>query len=246
MFYLSGSQIGKRKRGAKRFTRAQKGKRVVRLTGNQRGRLRVGGYYGRYANGGELKFHDVAVDQGIIQNTGNIMNSGTINVIAQDTTESTRVGRKVVVKSVMWRYELSLPEQDAVATPASNDNVRCILYLDKQCNGATAAVGNILQSADFQSFNNLANSNRFVILYDKTHTLNYQSMASDNAGVVSQARHSVRGSFYKKCNIPLEYDSSAQTGAIGTIRSNNLGVLLISQSTQAGMDSQIRLRFSDA
>ena len=138
---------------------------------------------------------------------------------------------------------MELPIRDAVATPQSSDTVRMIMYLDKQANGAAAAVTDILESADWQSFNNLSNSGRFITLMDKSVILNYQNLASDGGGVVSSTNTAREGAFYKMCNIPLEF--SATTGAMGEIRSNNIGVLLISANGQAKFESKIRLRFSD-
>ena len=56
--------------------------------------------------------------------------------------------------------------------------MRVMLYHDKQANGATAAVLDILESADYQSFNNLVNSGRFRILMDRTYAMNYLTLAS--------------------------------------------------------------------
>lgn len=205
---------------------------------------RTGGYYGRYSGrSGELKFHDVELDDAVVNAAGTT--TPTINIIAQGNTESERIGRKSTIKSINWRYSIHLVEQDAVATPESGDSCRVILYLDKQCNGATAAVTQVLEATNIHSFRNLANSQRFVFLLDRTHSLNYMGMASDGAGLVSQGEIVKQYSWYKKCNIPIEYDDSATTGVITSIRSNNLGVLLISAKGLCLFDSKIRLRFSD-
>ncbi len=206
---------------------------------------RTSGFYGRYQGpAAELKFHDVDLDDAVVDAAGGL--TATVNIIPQDVTEKTRVGRKCTIKSIGWRYRLVLPEQDAVGTPETGDTCRVIMYLDKQANGATAAITDLLESADFQSFNNLANKSRFRVLHDNVIDMNYAGIASDNAGVVSQASVGRSGEFFKKCNIPIEFDDTATTGAIGTIRSNNLGVLLISSAGIVGFFSKIRLRFSDA
>ncbi len=207
---------------------------------------RVGGYYGRYAGGanarsGERKFHDVTLDDNVVSAGGTTTNS--LNLIAQGVTESERIGRKCTLKSISWSYDFKLPEIDAQATPAAGDTVRLMVYLDKQCNGATATVTDILESADFHSFKNLANSSRFVTLLDRRVELNYEGLASDGAGVVSQAQNIQYGSWHKACNIPIEFDSV--TGAITEIRSNNVGVLLMSINGVAVFKSKFRLRFSD-
>lgn len=210
------------------------------------GFTRVSGFYGRYpvtarSGAGELKFHDVDMDDAVVAATGTVV--PTVNIIPQGVTEITRVGRKCTIKNILWRYTYSLPEIDAQGTPASGDVLRVIMFLDKQCNGATATTTGILESANLRSFNNLANSGRFKILYDKKHTINYSNLASDGAGVVSSGSVVRYNEFYKKCNIPIEFDST--TGALTEIRSNNIGTLLLSNSGNAGFVSKIRLRFSD-
>ncbi len=210
------------------------------------GRDRIGGYYGRYAGAGrpgELKFHDVDIDDAIIGAGGTIENGGTINIIPQGVTENQRIGRKCTIRSIHWRYRLRLPELDAVATPGPADVIRIILYMDKQCNGATAVNTDIVEANDVNTFRNLANSGRFIILMDRTHVLNYATLASDGAGLVSGNSILRQYVFNKKCMSPLEFDST--TGALTEIRSNNFGVLVIGQSRVASINGKFRLRFSD-
>jgi hypothetical protein len=208
------------------------------------GYYRRSGYYGRFQNTGvEMKFHDVDVDDAAVATNGSILNSGSVNLIAQGVTESTRVGRKAVIRSINWRWNL----KKAATTAGSNasESVRLILYLDKQCNGATAAVTDILESDNYQSFNNLANKGRFKILMDKEITMN--CMAGGGDGTTEDYGSVERnGSYFKKCMIPLEFSST--TGALTEIRSNNLGVLILSKngtSTAPVFDSKMRLRFTD-
>ncbi len=196
---------------------------------------------GRYAGRSELKFHDVDLTDAVVAAGTNV--TASVNLIAQGITESTRIGRKCTLKSIGWRYRLLLPEVDAAATPLSGDNVRVIMYLDKQANGATAAGTDLLESADVHSFLNLANSGRFVVLLDKLYPMNYSTLASDGAGVVSQTRMSWEKTFFKTCNIPIEFSGVA--GIITEIRSNNIGVILVGNTGEASFSSKIRLRFSD-
>lgn len=237
-----GKYYGRAPRGYSR-ARAQRRGRAAAIRARRfvPGYNRTGGFYGRYAGAGELKFHDVDLDDAAIATAGTI--TASINLILQGVTEVQRVGRKCTITNVNWRYNISLAEADAVADPRNGDTVRVIMFLDKQANGATAAVTDILESADWQSFNNLSNSARFRTLYDKTHNLNYLTLASDGAGVVSSASVARESTFFKRCSVPLEF--SATTGAIGEIRSNNIGVLLISRTGASTFGSKIRLRFSD-
>ncbi len=191
---------------------------------------------------GELKFHDATLDDTVIDAAGSV--TATVNDIPQGITEITRNGRKCTLRSFHWRYTIFLSPVDAQAVPGLPDVCRVILFQDKQCNGATAAVTDVLETANIHSFRNLANGGRFRILCDKLHTINFEGLASDGAGVVSQARKQMDYTFNKTLNVPIEFSST--TGAIGEIRSNNLGVLLISANGTGGFQSQLRIRFSDS
>ncbi len=189
----------------------------------------------------EKKFFDFTVSDGVVAAAGGI--TATINNIAQGTTESTRVGRKIVIHQIYWKMNCFLNDVDAAATPEDGEILRIILYLDKQCNGATATVTGVLETSDDLSFRNLANVGRFDILHDTTVNLNRSGLGSDGAGLVSSNGLAKRLRYSKRCNIPIEFDST--TGAITEITSNNLGVLLISRNGTAGFLSKFRLRFTD-
>lgn len=214
------------------------------MLARQRGYLRTAGFYGRYQGGpnAELKFHDLDIDDAVIASNG-VVAQASCNLIAQGVTESTRVGRKCTIKSINWRYNVFSPAAADQADPPSGDSVRVILYVDKQCNGATAAVTDILETGDYQSFRNLANVGRFTILMDKMCNVDQQVAQTDGTSTGSYPRRNYNRTFYKKCNIPIEFNST--TGAITEIRSNNIGVLLVGKNGVAGFESKMRLRFSD-
>lgn len=207
------------------------------------GRDRVAGYYGRYSgsssslSGGELKFFDTDIDFSLDQ-TGEVVATGQLNLIPQGVTESTRIGRKCRLTSLqlraMWTYDPA-----ASVSPSSP----CFLYLvlDKQCNGAAAAVTDVLNgSAMNKALINMANSDRFTILKRWVWT------PTAVAGV-DGAYAPVRGTidYYKKCDILLDFSST--TGALTEIKSNNLFLL---GGSSAGDDvttitGQVRLRYKD-
>ncbi len=186
-----------------------------------------------------MKFFDTVKAATAAATTGTISNL-SLNLIPQGVTESQRIGRKCTIKSLHIRGEYTLP---TTSTPASTtDRVRTIIYLDKQTNGVTATVTGILESAAINSFNNLANQSRFTILSDKTFSMNMTAGAYD--GTNDQFGKISRPFMYnKKCNIPIEFDST--TGAITEIRSNNLGLLTISQVGDVLLAYTARVRYSD-
>ena len=203
-----------------------------------RGYTRTAGFFGRFTTGVELKFHDINLDLPPAA-AGTITDS--VNKIAQGTTESTRIGRKANIRQINWRFEITLTA--ATAKAATSELVRVILYLDKQCNGATAGVTDILESADYQSFNNLGNKNRFRTLMDREYSLTAQSGGGDGT-TEDYGEDIASDTFYKKVNLPIEFDSTA--GAITEIRSNNIGVLIIAKTGGiSNFSSKMRLRFSD-
>ncbi len=200
------------------------------LRPRQRGFARTAGYYGRFSGAGaiELKFHDLDINDTSVAAGGTIVED-SCNSIAQGVTEVTRIGRKCCIKQIGWKMNLLLLGVSDQADIPAGDVVRVILYLDKQANGATAGVTDILESDDYQSFNNLANKSRFRTLMDRTYTLGYQVAMTDGASTSSAPATNIEDSFYKKVNIPIEFDST--TGAITEVRSNNIGCLNSSNIT---------------
>ncbi len=178
------------------------------------------------------------LDDAVIAVNGTI--TASINLIAQGVTESQRIGRKCTIEHILWRWNIQQKSQAVMS--ATSITVRLIVYHDKQANGAAASVTDILESDNFQSFNNLSNSGRFRILYDRVMS---KQQDGSIAGPVTN-EWEVNGSFFKKVSIPIEF--SAATGAIGEIRSNNIGVLILggaNSGSNATLDSKFRLRFSD-
>lgn len=214
-------------------------------------RGRYAGYYRRSGfwrsprdSGPELKFHDVDADlAGADYSAGTIVNTSSLNLIAQGVTEGTRVGRKCVIRSINWRGAVKLVA-NAAGTVTNGALLRILIVLDKQCNGAAPAVTDVLETANYASFNNLANKSRFRTLMDRTYKVDCMAAAGDGTANDTPDVY-VPCSFFKKVNIPLEFSST--TGAIAEIRSNNIFMLAIGNTTttNVSMDSKVRLRFSD-
>jgi len=197
---------------------------------------------GRFARdtGPKHKFLDTSRDVGVVGVAGTV--SASINLIVQGATDTTRVGRKVTIRSVSFRGDIKLPSSLARAT--TSDIVRIILFVDKQCNGANAAVLDILETAAWNSYRNLANTSRFIIFMDRFFDV--KSPAGSGDSDLTETSFSEDIEFYKfhfKCAIPLEFDAAA--GAITDLTSNNFAFLDISKSGLAGIDRSVRLRFTD-
>ncbi len=220
-----------------------------------RGRYRKVGYWGRFpgaggpTHGGELKFHDVDYDQAAANWSAGVISKGasaSLVLIGQGVTESTRIGRKCVIRSIGWRGKFNLVTSATIGAPFT---VRIMLIQDTQCNGLTAAVATVsgvLATADYQSFNNLANKGRFKTLMDKTYTLNRMAAAGD--GTTNDVAPVDRAfTFFKKCNIVMEYSGTAAPSVLTEVRTNNIFGIIISDSagSNCSLDSKMRFRFSD-
>lgn len=206
-----------------------------------KGYERQGGFYGRYSGTNpEMKFFDTALNFQV-DGTGEIPATGQLNLIPQGATEQQRIGRKCVVRSIQlkgtWEY---VPGASTVGTAVCH----IYLVLDKQCNGAVAGITDVLTSNVMGSaLINLSNSERFVIIRKIIFRMN------TSAGVQGAfARVSGPFSFYKKCKIPLEFDPSVTTGALTSIRSNNLFLLAgtTNEDDLVGVLGTCRLRFADS
>lgn len=226
-------RVVKRRRTANTYGRQQRA---------QRGRMRTTGYYGRYNNmpGREWKFFDGSKAATNLSATGAILDD-SINEVAQGTAENERIGRKMTIKSIHFKGAIKIPGQTAIAD--ASQRIRIIVYLDKQANGATAGVTDILESQAVDSFRNLENSKRFGFLYDKTVSLN--QLCGGGNGSSDRLGEVIRNfQINKRCNIPIQFNST--TGAITEMCCNNVGIMAICDSitsTAPQINYNWRIRF---
>lgn len=204
---------------------------------------RVSGYWRPEPYGmavGEKKFHDFTVSQSGLS-TGT-MEADNVVKIAQGTTEKTRIGRQVNIWSLHMKGRFKLLEGTDGATASCM--VRFVIFLDKQANGTEPAVTDILETDAWDSYRNLANNKRFVILKDKVMALN---QAAGGVGATAEG-----GQVYKTLNYnkvwkkPLTIEYNSTTGAVAEIRSNNIGYFIIaSDASITTVLGKGRVRFTD-
>ncbi len=193
-----------------------------------------------YSKPNELKHHDITADDAVVASTGFI--NASLNLIAQNVTQTGRIGRRCNLTSINWRWTATLPAHADSADIPNGDVLRIILFIDKQCNGTGPVVADFLQDAtDFQSFRKLSNTIRFRVLTDKFVHLNRMVSQTDGTNTSAGPKITIAGAYYKKLNLPLIFDGTA--GALTEIDSNNLTLLLISQHGLCGFESHFRLRF---
>lgn len=182
----------------------------------------------------EKKFHDFAFTSNNTSVSGQIIAS--LNLVAQGTTEVTRIGRSINISAIQMRYQLNM--QENTDADRVSDTVRVMLIQDRQANAAAPAVLDVLETATILSYNNLANRGRFVTLFDRFHDCNAVAGSSPNFGEYIQTFD-----YYSSVDVPVQFDGV--TGAIGEILSSNIFMLLISTSARVLGSYSIRIRFTD-
>lgn len=190
----------------------------------------------------EVKYLDTVEPAGVIATTGTFSNP-SLNIVPQDDTASGRTGRKITIVKLFMRGEVILPAT-TVAADAS-DKVRILLVQDKQANGANPTAATLLETADINAFMNMFNVSRFTVLHDEIVAVN-ASAAGAPTGTPAFGRQIVPFKIAKTgLNIPIEYDASASSGALTTIRSNNIFLFCISLSAKATVSHTCRIRYLD-
>lgn len=203
------------------------------------GRTRTAGYYGRFTGATpEKKFFDWAQADIVTVVAGAIYDAPCL--IKQGVAEQERVGRKCCIYNMSYRIAL-----DLISTTNLNqaqDIVRIMVYIDHQTNGAAAAVTDILEVAEYDAYRNLAQQMRFTIISDKYHVIEATGGAGD--GTANDTLRAVQfHKWSKKMSVPIEYNSTL--GAITEIKSNSIGMLIISAGGHAHYTIASRMRFGD-
>lgn len=204
-----------------------------------KGYTRRAGFYGRFGgSGGEQKFFDTSVAFSF-DLTGEVPATGQLVLIPQGVTESTRVGRKCVIKSIQLKGIIQLVPG---ASAQASTTVALYLMQDTQTNGAAAAAGDVFTGTNFPiALHNLSNSQRFKTLKKWTWTFNPPSGATTALSNVNRYM-----TYYKRLNVPIEYSST--TGAITEIRTNNIFLMAGADGNSDDLVSfsgNCRVRFTD-
>ncbi len=115
---------------------------------------------------------------------------------------------------------------------------------DTQTNGAAFLAADLIDVDTFKSFRNLSNSQRFKVLYKRVYNLKVSGAAPSGAALVFG--EDVRDiNVNISCNVPIEYDNSATSGVITSVRTNNLYWVTQSSTSSTAIVANARLRYTD-
>lgn len=209
---------------------------------------RTGGYEGFGSK--ELKFLDLE-GGGVVNDT--LANAARdpatvlcLNAMATGDGPSSRIGRKIMNKSLTLLIEALNPVFFGAAPPDRN-GLRLIVYVDTQTNKVQAQGTDVLVNAPsggepYLALKNLENDLRFTILCDKSFDLGF--------GAAVNVSDSIRWAGRQKSmqvTIPLNFPTTfiGSQGTIANIADNSLHVLLIaSNNTTAHLHYTSRLRYT--
>ena len=195
----------------------------------------------RVAEGGELKFLDTDVGTAIA-GIGTAQERANLAIVPQNNTESGRVGRKVVIRKIHFKGEATMA--GATAATSTSNIVKFMVLQDMQTNGAEWTATTLLESDSIYSYNKLANKGRFKVLKTKICKLKAGGAAPSGAAFVF-SEDVAQVNFNLDCNIPIEYDDTAATGATSTTRTNS--IWFVAQAALAGVTlvGTSRIRYTD-
>lgn len=217
--------------GSKKFSSAKRNKRTqVTFTPRYK---QPNSNYSRFQKGSGVEIKNIDETAAVWTTASTAWTRTTANDVAQGTSGVTRIGRKILMKSLMIKYYFT-------GTGATSTGLRCIILYDKQTNGALPAVTDVLTSDTIMAAQNLDNAKRFIILAD-FYPFDDQSEGMALAG------NNGTGVMYKKyikMNLETMYAGNA-----GTIADIEMGSLIImtngNGATIASQSGIHRIRFID-
>jgi len=198
--------------------------------------LRTGGW-ANPSSGGELKFADLNTGQGVTFGVDTFGAAILLNGIAQGTTASTRVGRKLTIKSLLLKYTWN---RGAASTGGSP--LRILVVYDRQTNATAPAITDILVVDEFTSPNNLSNRDRFITIFDH--------IAEDVGGgdVTGGYRYCTSGVLYKSLNLEQMFNTG-NAGTVGDITSGSIYLFVAQAGFLATANGNFtmysRMRYTD-
>lgn len=213
----------------------------------------AGAYRRSLPKSGETKYNDCAIQTIASATWANVtqvsvsptaagavnpVNTQSLCAISQGTTDHQRIGNKITIYQIRCRFLASF---NSNANDFSAMSFRLCLVLDKQANGAQAVGADVFETqaagaSDYLSFANMDNTDRFVILKDKTIHMQAGSEAGFSSKIIKM-NHKLKGG----CTINF----SSVLGAVTELRSNNLFLLIGNQNNNITITGFTRVYWKD-
>jgi len=205
------------------------------------GYLRIGGAYGMGVPGSpEQKYSDTAI---AVAGTNSATQFIYLNTVAQNSTSTGRVGAKIQVTRISLRLRINRVTQSEAGSGESTA-IRCIIFIDKQANGNPPTAAELLTYDDHNSFYQLSNTNRFIILKDKMFNLAPAAAIQTAAGTGKWGMPATYWKWSRKLSLPISYSST--NGTVGEVKSNCLWLAHVALNTTGAINGYTRIRYLDS
>lgn len=116
-----------------------------------------------------------------------------------------RIGRRMTMKSLTWRFNMSM-----MPTTTGCSSIRNLIVYDKQANAAAPPILSVLVANAIYSNMNLSNSRRFVVLMDKVYN-----------GIGTAGPQSIADKGYIPLNLETEFND-ASTALVDSITTGSV------------------------
>lgn len=191
-----------------------------------------------YPSQGPIQAEFKATDKSASMNCDTTGDVALLNGMAIGTDVDQRVGRTVLMKSLYIR----LNGYSTVSTGVRQAH-RIVVFYDRQNNGGTPAITDVLKTAHYLSMRNLNNRKRFKIIWD------WLLPVSSAVGTAPADLSQYCITKYRKLRHPVEFNDGGGNNAADI----NTGALFIlslgsvaSGSTAGGFNIRARVRYLDA
>lgn len=164
-------------------------------------------------------------------NTTALSSAGSVILlsgVAQGTTDITRIGNSLIFQDLVFNYDIE------ASNLVFTTNVRVMLIIDKELDGALPTAANILQAVNVRSPMNMDFSKRFVVLKSKNHAFSLNGSST------------VAKKIYVKLPFHGYYDGA--TAAVGDCKENQILLLLVSDqpTNTPSISYYSRIKFTDS
>lgn len=161
--------------------------------------------------------------------SGTVTRAGTVtimNAMAVGNGDGQRAGNRTVAKYLEMRIDVGLDGVALAFTTAMNYHYRCIVFWDKQANGAPPVISELLQNSGVGGNNYLSPFNfngksRYKVIWDKTVSLNPVSNSRQAIGTTTYDSMDKVIVLRKKLNTTTTYNNG-NAGTVADISTNSL------------------------
>lgn len=179
-----------------------------------------------------------------------------INLIRVGSGEFNRVGRRINMKYLYIQAVIK-----GLRTIAAEDECRIMVVYDRQANGSTPVIADIVRSVAQDGTTtssttldhlNLDNTHRFLVLMDhrvKLPSISIAAGVETNIGIQDQGGFYTVKRFIKLRNLETQYKADSAPAVIGDIATGALWFITYANAAAAAegyqLEGGIRLRYAD-